>query len=384
VFVDTNIHVAAKFAYTQGTLARLANVGNASIAAVFDTSIDRGEIFSNMKDLAQDASDALKKFTRTVPSLAASTDPAIATLFQGLDAARIEAIGHDEYTAFRARAKACDLPLAEKAVHEIFSRYFGRRAPFSEKKRSEFPDAFIIATLSEWCWRESEMMYVVSADSGFREAALDIGRGRLIPLERLEEFLDLVVSAEDEPAAAAAQHWVDAHRQTISRAISEAFATDTGFWVSDADGEVFDVEIEELQLRTPLIVEVDESEVVFDIPFEITFTAVLDYEVPGSGVYDSEDKVMLFADRARVRVRRTDDHVAEVRLQVIHGDGRVTLRGAAQDFMKIGAVSIDQASDIPVSIEDERVEVFPQPDDDDRWYFADNPGSDLMEEGERF
>lgn len=175
VFVDTNIHVAAKFAYTQGSLARLANMGNASIAAVFDTSIDQGEILSNMKDLAQEASDALKKFTRTAPSLAAATDPAISALFQGLDATRIEAIGHSEYTSFRIRAKARELPLAEGAVHDIFSRYFGRRAPFSEKKRSEFPDAFIVATLFEWCWRESEMMYVVSGDSGFREAALDIG-----------------------------------------------------------------------------------------------------------------------------------------------------------------------------------------------------------------
>ncbi|HEX8430550.1 MAG TPA: PIN domain-containing protein [Longimicrobium sp.] len=384
VFVDTNIHVAAKFAYAQGSLARLANVGNASIATVFDTSVDRGEILSNMKDLAQDASDALKKFTRTAPSLAASTDPAIAALFQGPDATRIEAIGHGEYTAFRARAKARDLPLAEKAVHDIFSRYFDRLAPFSEKKRSEFPDAFIVATLSEWCWREAELMYVVSADSGFREAALAMGRGRLIPLERLEEFLDLVVSAEDEPAAAVAQYWVDSHRQTISRAISEVFATNTGFWVSDADGEVFDVEIEELELRTPLLVEADEAEAVFDIPFEVTFTAEIDYEVPGTGVYDSEDKVMLFADRARMRVRRTDDHTAEVRLQVIQRDSRVELRGAAQEFVMIGAVSIDRSRDLPVSIDDERVHVFPVPDDEDRWYVADYPGSDVTEEDERF
>jgi len=385
VFVDTSIHVAAKFAYAKGSLARLANMGNASIATVFDTSIDRGEILSNMKDLAQDASDALKKFTRTAPSLAASTDPSIAALFHGPDATRIEAIGHSEYTAFRARAKARELPLAETAVHDIFSRYFDGLAPFSEKKRSEFPDAFIVATLSEWCWRESEMMYVVSADSGFREAALAMGRGRLIPLERLEEFLDLIVSAEGEPTAATAQYWVDSHRQAISRAISERFATGTGFWVSDADGEVFDIEIEALELQTPLLVEVDETEAVFDIPFEITFTAELDYEVPGTGVYDSEDKVMLFAERARVRVRRTDDHIAEVRLQVIQPAGRVELRGAAQGSVKIGAVSIDQSSDIPVSIEDERVDVLPQPgEDDDRWYFADNSGPDVTEEDDRF
>lgn len=371
VFVDANVHIAAKFVYHRGNLTRLAKLADASLAVIFDTLVDRGEITSNIRETAQAAADLLKKFGRTAESLSASTDPAISHLFRDHDVDQLTSLFEEQYDGFRRTARVKSIDVSQAHVSAVFQRYFDRRSPFTEKKRSEFPDAFIVAALSEWCWLHSEFMYVVSADSGFRQAARQMGRGRLIPLERIEEFLDLVVSAESEPAAFAAQAWIDTHGAVVSQAVGEEFKN-AGFYVEDADGDVLEVELEGIELGTPLLVEAGGSEAVFDVPFEATFTAEIEYDVPGTGFYDHEDKVMLFQDRARKIVRRTEDYTAEVQLDVGEEELEPAPDDGAKFVIELHSVTIEGSRDLPVSTEDEFVEHLPASHDEESWSEVDD------------
>lgn len=48
---------------------------------------------------------------------------------------------------------------------KIIDAYKNREAPFSEKKKEEFPDAFVLATLVKWCNENKEECTILSVDS---------------------------------------------------------------------------------------------------------------------------------------------------------------------------------------------------------------------------
>lgn len=210
-------------------------------------------------------------------------------------------------------------------------------------------------------------MYVISGDKGFRAAATNIGRGRLIPLESLDEFLDLVVSRQHQELAIVAQQWLRANDTVVAQKVTDAFLN-AGFYVEDADGDAEDIDVDNLLGSAPLLVEVDDDQAVFTLTGEITFTAVLVYDDPYSGIYDKDDDVMLFTETKRRRVRRTTELDAEIKIRF-----QRFLADDVSDWKvegEIEDVTVNRGRDFSISIEDELVEVFPdedanQPDD---WY----------------
>jgi hypothetical protein len=376
VFVDTSIHVTAKFVYASGNFRRLADLAAGDLVTLYDTEVDRGEIRSNIREAAEEAANGLRRFQREAVGLQAVPAGEVAALFHPLTANRIETLLMQEYTGYRLRARVRDVPLSEVDSSEVFKRYFDRQPPFEEKKRSEFPDAFIIAALSGWCWDRSELMYVVSGDKGFRSAAAATGRGRLIPLENLDQLLNLVVSEQNQEFAISAQGWLRAHETVIMRQVKEAFL-DSGFYVDDADGDAEDIEIDDLRATKPLLIEADGSEAVFSFVAEITFTAVLSYDEPGTEVYDREDDITIYAERRRVRVRRTAEVDVEVRV-LFH---TVTLptpsEGEAEEVEgEVEEVRLNGGRDFPVSIDDELVQVFFLDDDRFDWFSGEESALD--------
>ena len=256
----------------------------------------------------------------------------------------------------------------------IFRRYFARTAPFEEKKKSEFPDAFIISVLSDWCWSTAETMYVVSRDQGFRDAARAIGRGRLFPLETLDEFLDLVVSEQDQARAIAVQQWLRRNESTVTEAVSAAFLN-SGFYLEDADGSPEDIEIEEIHGSYPLLVELRDTEAVFSIAGEVVFSAVLVYDDPDSGIYDKEDDVMLYVETVRRRVRRTAEYEAEITVEFGPCDDEIETL-SPELHGEIADIILNHNRDFAVSIEDELLEVLPGDESDPPEWYIDWLASD--------
>jgi hypothetical protein len=357
VFVDTSVHIAAKFVYSGGSFHRLADLAEADLATVYHTEIDGGEIRSNIADAADKAAKSLAGFQREAQGLKAASLASVAALFHPLSADAINDLIHAAYLQFRSRSQSIEITLARTDAADIFRRYFARTAPFEEKKKSEFPDAFIISVLADWCWSNAEMMYVVSRDSGFRDAAAKIGRGRLLPLEGLDEFLDLVVSKEHHALAVAAQQWLRANESTVARAVSEAFIA-SGFYLEDADGDPEDIEVEELHGSLPLLVEVRESEAIFTIAGDVSFTAALVFEDPDSGIYDKEDDLMLYTKTVRRRVRRTSEFKAEIRVVLASAHVEPEIPSPMLEG-EITEIVLNRNEDFAISIDDELVEVLP-------------------------
>jgi hypothetical protein len=77
----------------------------------------------------------------------------------------------------------------------VFDAYFRRDPPFDHADSKEFPDAFVIAALDQWCTKEKQQMYVITRDAAMKRTA-EVTR-TLIPLSSLDEFLQIIVQAQD-------------------------------------------------------------------------------------------------------------------------------------------------------------------------------------------
>ena len=68
------------------------------------------------------------------------------------------------------------------------------QAPFDTEDSKEFPDAFALLALENWCADMQERIYVVSKDKAvLRAAAVS---DHMIGIENLDRLLALVASAE--------------------------------------------------------------------------------------------------------------------------------------------------------------------------------------------
>lgn len=66
------------------------------------------------------------------------------------------------------------------------------QAPFSNKKKSEFPDAISLLALDKWCGDNNHNMYIISTDNDLTDYCAD--NSRLSYLSSIDEFIDLLVS----------------------------------------------------------------------------------------------------------------------------------------------------------------------------------------------
>ena len=139
---------------------------------------------------------------------------------------------------------------ADLLAGPVIDWYFANKPPFdAPNSKNEFPDAFALLALEDWCSRTEQRIYVVSRDKAVLRAAL--ASKHLIGVEGLEPLFSLVASAEGHAVGKVVLTAFDESppllsefQQTLSQDIGSA-----GFvYRGDKDnGEVLGVEINEVE-----------------------------------------------------------------------------------------------------------------------------------------
>jgi len=167
------------------------------------------------------------------------------------------------------------------AVHprKIFEKYFAGAAPFAKRGSKEFPDAFIVEALGDYCSKHQMKMYVVSGDAAFRDAAAS--QKSLIPLTSIDELL----------ASCAAESGVDLEPlvdaifddPAFDNQLIETLQDETGYleglYFGDLDdGTVRDIFVDEILAvdgYTLAAIDDDSISLIFEIP--CILRATIDY-----------------------------------------------------------------------------------------------------------
>ena len=310
VFLDTVVFIQSNFDYASPRFASLTELAEADRIQVFLTDLTLREVRAN---LCQAVAQALSQ--RIKPILRNSALPEVKQLFASLDEEEIKNELMGQLDAFLEEAKVTVLPVASISLGPVLDAYFRKVAPFgSGKNKAEFPDALALETLRAWCAENNEAMAIVSHDRAVKNAC-DTDP-RLNHFEDLPKYLDAVAS-ENARLSAFVRKMVMKVREKIFEGAVGSFPQ-LGAYLTEVDGDVEDIVLTAMDFDEIEIISLKHNSAFVELPAHLTFTANLSYEKPATGIWDSEDKRLYFADRAEETVERSADRNVSVEV-VFHG-----------------------------------------------------------------
>ena len=174
----------------------------------------------------------------------------------------------------------------------VLDRYFNRQAPFDTEKSKEFPDAFALLALENWCAEMQERIYVVSKDEAVQRTAAE--SNHMIGIENLDRLLALVASAEDHEMASKVS--TAFKERSLLNELRDSLSANLG-WVGvlyngdKHDGEVLAMEIDEIEeSKGVTILRVDQDQVACVAHVKLLISAEIGYTDLSYAIWDGEDE----------------------------------------------------------------------------------------------
>jgi len=303
-FLDTQVFRSKNFSFSNKTLERLVELSKQRKIHLYVTDITTREVRSQIEELLDNARPHVNKLKDESALLWNVKE--FEGAFKKFKANTIAAELFEEFEEFCKKGGVKVISAKRASVADVFTQYFSRKAPFGDgKKKSEFPDAFTFSALDRYCESKRIKCYVISGDGDFRKACER--KRRVFHLERIEEFIDLVVK-KDEALSALAEEVFTAKRAEIIGQI-KTNVTDGGFFLGDADGDVNDVKITEIELSEPYLIDVDDDYASFQVFAQIEYEADVSYKDTDHGTWDHEDNRWLLIETVSTTVEGSFDDV---------------------------------------------------------------------------
>lgn len=182
VFIDTQAFFRERFDWESKSLARLQELVQLGHLHVLTTSITVSEVRGKIREGLEHARGAMRKHDVVLEQL---NNSQIMAALNGSDA---EARLNGKFDNYLKLLGATSVPLSRN-VDQIFDDYFNENPPFSAKKKSEFPDAFVVSSLRERAQTTGRKIYVVSGDPDMRACCEHAPE--LIVVENLTDLISL-------------------------------------------------------------------------------------------------------------------------------------------------------------------------------------------------
>lgn len=315
VFIDTSIFISNNYAYHNATFKALMKYVSQDRIQVVLTSVTVQEVKSHIERDTEKAANAIKKARSEARILRNLSDHPISQLFTDFDLKSLREVLLEQFDSFLSAARVTVVPISEADAQKVFELYFKKKEPFGDgKKKSEFPDAFALSALNEWCESEGEKAYVVSSDPDMKGAVKSFPC--LIHLHTLEEFVARI-TLYYEKLAPLALRLIEENQSAIREAVSDQFSG-LGFYLEDQDGYVNEIRVAEVEggqsyLFSVVPGEEGESAVAhFELTTGVKFLADVTYDNLDTAAYDSEDKVLIPWEEVSKTVEQSETLIVDI------------------------------------------------------------------------
>lgn len=288
VFIDTSVFVKEKYFSEGNAICTLFKLAKDGIIDLVSTDITNKEILRHMRKDCLEAFSNLKKRCNVLRNISIyknsfeRTNKAIVEkevkelLDKNLKAANVFSFGYK---------------YKEEDVKDIFDMYFREHAPFSDHKKSEFPDAFVLKQLDNYARKNQLQIIVLSADDDMKKfdsyylAHADYKEfitDKLVIKEKLDDLKNALDDQYDEICSQIQE-------------ICEKELDDTNLYTNCIEGEyVSYVNVNfvkvELDKENFYIYNSDGDNIGVEVEYEIEFSVDVDFENTSNAYYDSEDK----------------------------------------------------------------------------------------------
>ena len=197
VFLDTEVYRRYGHNLNNKVLQRLLQLTRDHVCTLHITDITMSEIKRQLLDKSTEVAQAVNKGNRllrnwySVRSKHSGNQPVQADV--DADVLANTAVRDFDFT-MEIEWEPYQHAAVDTPAKDIFDLYFRRDPPFDKTDSKEFPDAFVVAALGNWCQKNHQKMYVITRDKGMLRAVAQ--RKALLPLPTLNDYLALLV---DDP-----------------------------------------------------------------------------------------------------------------------------------------------------------------------------------------
>jgi hypothetical protein len=203
------------------------------------------------------------------------------SLFGELDLAELLPLGLRVWEDFVASAKVETVSVEGVDAHQLLELYFQQLPPFSDKKKSEFPDAISLLALERWQAAGGGEVYVVGGDPDIK--AWCASHPRMHHVAHLKDFLDLHNRAEERLSQVAISIF-EREEEAVLSAIQDAFVECNFLFAPDWEAFVENVSVASSRVDDVSVIEVNEKRFVLTLGIDIRFWA----DISGTR-YDNPD-----------------------------------------------------------------------------------------------
>jgi hypothetical protein len=302
VFIDTCAFRGAGFDWDGPVLSSFKRLCGDQTLYLLTTSIIEREMHSQIADKISSSivayESSMRKAINSATHFDKSSRERLSSLQKGpaLKTTVDEAIARQKRYFHECRAEFLDIN--DIPISQILDDYFFSAPPFGGKdKKSEFPDAINIAALNKHAYKNKHLIYVVSSDGDLASCCDD--NGALIHVEKLEQLVS-VAQAERDTRTKVANFILDSSAKILS--ILKLQFPDRGFYLSDADGELDDVEVISCEPLSTYILGRDRENFEVEVEGSLEFSATASWSDHTRATYDREDNLWFNLETFRTQV----------------------------------------------------------------------------------
>jgi hypothetical protein len=346
VFIDTSIYVKENFQYSSEKLDTLKKYALEGKIKLFTHKIIVDEVKSNIVEEISKAISSIKKIKKEGKIFRNLPKEKIFSVFDKHDLIYYKNLLFKQLDDFISSSKSNFIP-HEYNVDLIFQDYFTNKPPFSEgKKKAEFPDAFVLSAIEDWCKKNDEKIYLLSQDDdwlGYVNKS-----DYMFIISSVEELLNKI-TFQYEKLSRNAVELIEKNIKGIEEGIKSKFL-EFDFITEYVDGDVEDIDIEKIEIIDKYIISlISESSLTdlhahFEIVASVSFSANVHYGDESTASYDSEEKRLYIWEYIDKKIEQTEEISIDLRFSF----------NTNYDMIDIEYIRITDPKDIWVSVEDDK------------------------------
>ena len=296
IYLDTSIFIKENFFAGNKLKAFFKHAQNSDIELLI-TDITLNESIANLEKSARESYSVLKRSLKEIDTKSKTFKniESLNDLFRLHDTFAFEKELATLQDSFRQQIKNnfCTIELDSEVSLKIIADYFNQNPPFKDgKKKSEFPDAFVLNSLEAWCKKNEEKIYIVSDDDDIISYKSDY----LLPIKHYDKLLDQIsYTYSDDNILPKVEDIITKSEEGIIKAIKEEFFNQFPFDGFDQH-QGYEYQINSLdeinaniESHSVLYFYYNTASVELIVP--IDYSMDVSYEDKSMGWYDKEDEL---------------------------------------------------------------------------------------------
>lgn len=343
IFLDTNIFISQKYDFSDtknsdfNNLVKMVNDGKIKlyISQIVEHEVKKHikeDIFEIFKEVKKSRNIVLKKFSKNY-----SQTSVLSNLFSFYNLKKDDISEEiiSKFDKFLKDSKASKLDCKDIDPQQIIVDYMDSNPPFEnkEKKKYEFPDAFMIAKLKKICSKESPI-YVITEDKGFKEAIKSI-TGLEGKFDNLKDVFDLI-NCENEIYNEIKEFLSNStHTTEILEKLKEEIKDKLESNNIEVDGmrydrkgicggfEYEDTEIENVDINNFEFKSVDmitDDEVIVSVEVNTLILVICSFLDEENSIWDPEKKEYMFSTWKNIKEKHEVDINCELTFSIVNSD----------------------------------------------------------------